>query len=220
MSGHKLVPVEPTAEMVEAAQDAYMPFGDMDIAIRMAVLAAPAVQHEAFEALASQLLTKRAEILGRPLKWAEAIEITAIVTSMPDEEKQRLLDMDDAPAVHGEPVAYLFPDDAGRTKIVLGKETAEHWCPPDESITPLYTTPQPAPDVAELQAELERERKRRFDGNEQASREHREDVEVLVDALELAQGFLRNKGYPEEDPLLLGAINAALTAHRQGNGAC
>lgn len=46
MSGYKLVPVEPTAEMVEAAQDAYMPFGDMNTAIMMAVLAAPAVQGE------------------------------------------------------------------------------------------------------------------------------------------------------------------------------
>lgn len=41
-----------------------------------------------------------------------------------------------------------------------------------------------APDVAELQAELERERKRRFDGNEQASREHREDMKAAVSALE------------------------------------
>lgn len=48
------------------------------------------------------------------------------------------------------PVAYLFTDDAGRTKIVLGKETAELWCPPGETITPLYTAPQPAQDVAGL----------------------------------------------------------------------
>jgi len=46
MSEYKLVPVEPTDEMVSAAEDAYMPFGDMDIALRMAVLAAPAVQGE------------------------------------------------------------------------------------------------------------------------------------------------------------------------------
>src|SRR5690554_2343262 len=32
--------------MVEVAEDAYMPFGDMEMAIRMAVLAAPAVQGE------------------------------------------------------------------------------------------------------------------------------------------------------------------------------
>jgi|SRR5690554_3590776 len=46
MSDYKLVPVEPTAEMVGAAEDAYMPFGDMELAIRMAVLAAPSVQGE------------------------------------------------------------------------------------------------------------------------------------------------------------------------------
>lgn len=142
MSGVKVVPVEPTAEMVEAAQDAYMPFGDMDIALRMAVLAAPAGQNEAFEAIASQLLAKRAEILGRPLKWAEAIEITAIVTSMPDEEKQRLLDMDDAPAVQGEPVAWMYERGGKRTVMFHDPtETEEfHGLPKP---TPLYTAPQP-----------------------------------------------------------------------------
>src|SRR5690606_15843015 len=46
MSDHKLVPIGPTPEMVKAAEDAYMPFGDMELAIRMALLAAPAVQGE------------------------------------------------------------------------------------------------------------------------------------------------------------------------------
>lgn len=32
----------------------------------------------------------------------------------------------------------------------------------------------------------------------------------LVDALKLTQGYLRNKGCSENDPLLLGAINKAL----------
>lgn len=48
--------------------------------------------------------------------------------------------------------------------------------------------------------------------------EQQPDVTQLVEALELAQGFLRNKGYPEEDPLLLGVINAALAAHRKQRG--
>ena len=39
--GWKLVPVEPTPEMVCAAEEAHMPFGDMDIALRMAILSAP-----------------------------------------------------------------------------------------------------------------------------------------------------------------------------------
>lgn len=46
MTDYKLVPVEPTPKMVEAAADAYMPFGDMDLALRMAILAAPVVQGE------------------------------------------------------------------------------------------------------------------------------------------------------------------------------
>lgn len=46
MNDYKLVPVGPTPEMVEAAEDAYMPFGDMELSIRMAILAAPDVQGE------------------------------------------------------------------------------------------------------------------------------------------------------------------------------
>ena len=40
-NGFVLVPVEPTQEMVSAAEEAHMPFGDMDIALRMAILSAP-----------------------------------------------------------------------------------------------------------------------------------------------------------------------------------
>ena len=39
--GWRLVPVEPTPEMVDAAQEAYMPFGDMQLAIQLAIAAAP-----------------------------------------------------------------------------------------------------------------------------------------------------------------------------------
>jgi len=46
MSDYKLVPVEPTPEMVESAESAYMLFEDMELALMMAVLAAPAVQGE------------------------------------------------------------------------------------------------------------------------------------------------------------------------------
>lgn len=44
MTDYKLVPYDPAPEMVSAAEDAYMPFGDMELALRMAILAAPAVQ--------------------------------------------------------------------------------------------------------------------------------------------------------------------------------
>lgn len=40
-AGYALVPVEPTPEMVDAAQEAYMPFGDMQLAIQLAIAAAP-----------------------------------------------------------------------------------------------------------------------------------------------------------------------------------
>ena len=38
---YALVPVEPTPEMVDAAQEAYRPFGDMQLAIQLAIAAAP-----------------------------------------------------------------------------------------------------------------------------------------------------------------------------------
>ena len=40
-TGWKLVPADPTDEMVEAAMDAHMPFGDMKLAIVSANLSAP-----------------------------------------------------------------------------------------------------------------------------------------------------------------------------------
>ncbi len=40
----KCVPVEPTAEMVDAASEAYMPFGDMALAIQAAIVYAPEEQ--------------------------------------------------------------------------------------------------------------------------------------------------------------------------------
>lgn len=49
------------------------------------------------EFLSHQLLVKRCEVLGRPLTWREAIELTALTTSMPDEERDKLLALDDEP---------------------------------------------------------------------------------------------------------------------------
>ena len=39
--GWKLVPIPPTDDMIDAAEDAYLPFGDMHFAITSAILAAP-----------------------------------------------------------------------------------------------------------------------------------------------------------------------------------
>lgn len=55
MTNYKLVPFEPTPEMVEAAEEAHMPFGDMDLALRVAILAAPDVQGEPVATVAEEV---------------------------------------------------------------------------------------------------------------------------------------------------------------------
>nr|WP_289108735.1 hypothetical protein [uncultured Halomonas sp.] len=42
--GWRCVPIEPTEEMVDAASEMYMPFGDMAIAIQAAIVYAPGVE--------------------------------------------------------------------------------------------------------------------------------------------------------------------------------
>ena len=76
-AGYVLVPVEPTPEMLRAAEEAYMPFGDMDIALRMAILSAtsaPAtVQGDGWIPVSERLpdveqrLDEPCEIEGKPL---------------------------------------------------------------------------------------------------------------------------------------------------------
>ncbi|UXH41578.1 hypothetical protein [Pseudomonas promysalinigenes] len=51
---------------------------------------------EAKEQLASTLVSQLSLVRGRPVEWHEAIEISAIVSGMSDEEKQRLLAFEDA----------------------------------------------------------------------------------------------------------------------------
>ena len=43
--GYALVPVEPTEAMIEAAEEAYMPFGAMELAYSAMLAAAPKVGH-------------------------------------------------------------------------------------------------------------------------------------------------------------------------------
>lgn len=53
------------------------------------------VQHKASKQdLAYTLISQLSLVRGRPVEWAEAIEITATITGMPEAEKQRLLDLD------------------------------------------------------------------------------------------------------------------------------
>lgn len=69
-------------------------------------------------------------------------------------------------------------------------------------------------DYETLQAELERERQRRFDGNEMASREHREDVAGLVDALERISSMDSMSYHSLESAKIVA--RKALTVHRKG----
>lgn len=43
---------------------------------------------------ASRLIDLWAQIHGKPIPWAKAVEIVAVVKHMPDEERQRLLSLD------------------------------------------------------------------------------------------------------------------------------
>lgn len=47
------------------------------------------------EVLAAKLINTWCEVHGRPIPWAKAVEITAIATSMSDDERERLLAMAD-----------------------------------------------------------------------------------------------------------------------------
>jgi hypothetical protein len=51
------------------------------------------------------------------------------------------------PALVQEPVAWLFKDDWGRTKIAFSKETANEW---GTEVQPLYTTPPAAQPAVPL----------------------------------------------------------------------
>lgn len=72
-------------------------------------------------------------------------------------------------------------------------------------------------DYEALQAELERERQRRFDGNEQSSREHREEIAVLVEALEQCITSMLDSGY-RANSVVIRAARAAIAAHRKQGG--
>jgi len=49
---------------------------------------------ESREALANKLIDTWVVSQGKPIPWAKAVEIVAIVTKLPMEERQRLLSLD------------------------------------------------------------------------------------------------------------------------------
>lgn len=54
-AGCEVVPILPTREMVRAAEEAYMPFGDMELAIRLAILSAPGAAAEPTQVVESRV---------------------------------------------------------------------------------------------------------------------------------------------------------------------
>ena len=78
--GWKLVPVEPTPEMVSAAEEAHMPFGDMDIALRMAILSAPSAP-ATVQGVNQQLLEALEELIYAHTDKAEALATAAIAAA-------------------------------------------------------------------------------------------------------------------------------------------
>ena len=78
--GWKLVPVEPTPEMVCAAEEAHMPFGDMDIALRMAILSAPSAP-ATVQGVNQQLLEALEELMYAHTDKAEALATAAIAAA-------------------------------------------------------------------------------------------------------------------------------------------
>ena len=79
--GWKLVPVEPTPEMVSAAEEAHMPFGDMDIALRMAILSAPStpatVQGDGWIPVSERLPEPETDVLVRGVRRNEVMHNVA-----------------------------------------------------------------------------------------------------------------------------------------------
>lgn len=76
-AGYALVPVEPTPEMVDAAQEAYMPFGDMQLAIQLAIAAAP--QPVAREPLSAEQYSILVEDLS---EWSRHVEVDTAPRSL------------------------------------------------------------------------------------------------------------------------------------------
>ena len=71
----EVVPILPTREMVRAAEEAYMPFGDMELAIRLAILSAPGASAEPAQVVSVPL--PLLEHAARILKNANAYQCSA-----------------------------------------------------------------------------------------------------------------------------------------------
>ncbi|WP_337056335.1 hypothetical protein [Pseudomonas sp. USHLN015] len=132
-----LMPVPPPAAQVQGEREGFEAWqrsggfkrpddpGEWEAWQARAALSAPpaADGSEPAEALAARLISERAAVLGHPVPWAQAIEITATITKMPDEEKAALLALDDAPPAAGVPEGWkLVPIRLTPAMILSGLE--------------------------------------------------------------------------------------------------
>ncbi|MDA3369735.1 hypothetical protein JR314_07550 [Pseudomonas aeruginosa] len=93
---------------------------------------APVAQPEEMpgEILAAKLIETWVTKHGKPAPWSTAVEITAVATNMPNDERERLLALDDdvdAQAQHSVPEGYaLVPLEPTDDMLVAGQEAWTH----------------------------------------------------------------------------------------------
>lgn len=188
MTDYKLVPICPTPEMVEAAEDAYMPFGDMDMAIRMALLAAPAVQGEPVE-----LDRYDAGLLGGQ-DGMPAYVWHDIIRAELDRAYDFYMDQLDraAPQPAEQQPALARYQPCGCVVCTCEHETQCQGCGAHHCGThPVGQIPEPA------------------------YQQQSPDVKALVEALEQCITSMLDNGYLA-NALVIRAARAALAAHRKG----
>lgn len=128
----KPIPFEPTQEMVAAAEEAYMPFGDMKLALMCAIHAAPAVPlSDGHKDLIRDIFMRNGFTVkeGRDdladYVYAAAHDLLQVVTG-----------------AQGEPVAYLRKDQLRQVQR-MGPMLGEIAASPRVDRVPVYTAPQP-----------------------------------------------------------------------------
>src|SRR5690606_32230141 len=146
--------------------------------IRMAVLAAPAVQGEPVAWVTADTVDGQT-VNGKPRRiwWENSEGVGMPIYAAPQPAEQQPCHEDIRAGAPYDDPAF---ESLCREHEIWGTAAAAQ-CSVFWEAGKRVAEQRAATDVAELQAELERERKRRFDGNEQASREHREGMKSLVE---------------------------------------
>ncbi|WP_185268921.1 hypothetical protein [Halopseudomonas xiamenensis] len=145
MTDYKLVPYHPTPEMVEVAEDAHMLFGDMDMALRMAILAAPEQQEEAHALDDAEAARLQAILLDRHRDLRPVnVGLMGWATAVLEQQAEQ------------DPVGWQFFQDGkwwhGDDRIKNHRKNTEDAGIPTRDV---YAAPPAAPDVSGLVAALE-----------------------------------------------------------------